>query len=97
MEEFDFKSLEDDNAWFEIVDGDDERFAPVNDIEIYDQSRWSVSKHVVVREESTGFFYEILWDMGSTEYQDGQEHNFTVARVYPHRVLTTVYKTFPEG
>lgn len=95
MEEFDFSEFTTEDHWWDVVFGDDMRFDQVQQPRVYDQSRWSVHKHMVVRRIGTDQYYEILWDEGATEYQDCQEPNFEVARVYPHIVTKTEYLLHP--
>lgn len=58
----------------EIVWQNHEDFEDVKDTEeIIGQSRWTTSFSKVVKQLSTGKFFEICWDKGSTEVQDGQE------------------------
>lgn len=58
---------------------------------IIDQTRWSTVFSKVVT-NINGECYRITWGQGSTEYQDDGPEGVHVVRVYPHQVMTTIYK-----
>jgi hypothetical protein len=60
---------------------------------IEDQGRWWTGFSLVVTNGTD--YYRIVWSQGSTEMQDEGPENIGVIRVYPHQVMTTVYKDTP--
>lgn len=81
----------------EVIWGDHPDYEDVTDTEIYDQSRWSVYKSRVVREEKTGKYFNIWWGEGATEYQDGQDEPCGMYEVEPVEVTVVTYKPKKEG
>lgn len=80
----------------EIISGDDDDFivVPGTD-EIVDQRRWTTSFEIVVQEKSSGKYYQVYYERGSTEYQEtdlfGGDDPVTVVEVEPKQVTTTKY------
>lgn len=86
------------NEDFELILwGDHEDFEAVTEADIIDQSRWSVYKSQVHKQKSTGKFFEVNWDEGATEMQDGQSTNWTIAEVEPVEVTSIQYHTVKNG
>lgn len=69
--------------------GDD--FEEVTKEEIVDQGRWTTHYSQVLKEKSTGLFWEATWSHGSTEYQDC-DPDLTLLLVEPVEVTVTQYK-----
>lgn len=66
---------------------------------IVDRSRWTLQHRLIIKDTSTGKFYERNYDEGATEYQDvdepfgygaGDEVEFH--QVLPKQVKVTVYE-----
>lgn len=81
----------------EILWGDHEDFQSVTDATIQDQSRWSIYKSQVFKQKSTGKFFEAYWGEGATEYQDGQNEDWSFTEVEPREVVTVVYNRVNGG
>ncbi len=81
----------DDEMLREIIYTAHEDFEPVTDEEMEDQRRWAVRKSRVFKHKPTEAFYDISWDEGATEYQEGIEPNFYVCRSEPVSVTITRY------
>ncbi len=60
---------------------------------IEDQGRWWTSFSMVITNNIE--YYRISWQRGSTEMQDEGAENIEASRVYPHQVMTTIYKDTP--
>lgn len=87
-----------DNETFEeIMWGDHEDFEAVTDTTIEDQSRWSVYKSCVYKQKSTGKFFEAYWGEGATEYQEGQNEDWSFTEVEPKEVTKIVYSHIKDG
>lgn len=90
--------MEIDNETFsEIRWGDHEDFEPVTETSIEDQSRWSIYKSCVYKQKSTGKFFEAYWCEGATEYQEGQNEDWSFTEVEPKEVTTIVYSHIKDG
>lgn len=56
------------------------------------KGRWEVHKTRVISNGT--LFYRLRWSEGATEYQDNDGDNgMAIVQVYPHQIMTTVYKT----
>jgi len=81
---------------FEIIaDGDNGDYEFASDEEITDQGRWTTTFSRVVRQKSSGKFFALTWERGSTEYQhqDGEDNFWYINEVYPKEVMKTIYVT----
>lgn len=81
----------------EILWGDHEDFESVTDVTLEDQTRWSVYKSCVFKQKSTGKFFEAYWGEGATEYQEGQNEDWSFTEVEPKEVKTIVYTMVKDG
>lgn len=87
-----------DNETFkEILWGDHEDFEAVTDTAIEDKSRWSIYKSCVYKQKSTGKFFEAYWGEGATEYQEGQNEDWSFTEVEPKEVIQVVYSAVKGG
>lgn len=73
-----------------IYDWEDYPFTDVTSEKIEDQSRWSTFYSKVVKDNRTDKLYEVLWDRGSTEYQESSGE-ITFYEVEPKQVTVTKY------
>ena len=73
----------------EIVWDDHEDFVHIEG-EMYDQYRWHTYYSKVVKQNSTGKFFELTYGEGSTEYQEW-EGDITFTEVMPQEVTVTKY------
>lgn len=90
--------MEIDNETFqEILWDDHEDFESVTDTEIEDKSRWSIYKSCVYKQKSTGKFFEAYWGEGATEYQEGQNEDWSFTEVEPKEVIQVVYSAVKGG
>lgn len=90
--------MEIDNETFhEILWGDHEDFEAVTDTVIEDKSRWSIYKSCVYKQKSTGKFFEAYWGEGATEYQEGQNEDWSFTEVEPKEVIQVVYSAVKGG
>lgn len=65
--------------------------------DIVEQTRWGTVYEKVVFQESTGRYFRLTHEKGSTEYQEDEElDQDSVDEVFPHQVTTTVYRTTPQ-
>lgn len=76
----------------DIVYGDHELFSDVTSEVLEGSSRWTLHYSKIVKDDVSGAFYRVFWEMGATEYQEC-ELEPTMQRVYPKQVVTTVYTT----
>lgn len=81
----------------EIKWGDHEDYVTVTGEVIEEQSRWSVYKSCVLKQVSTGKFFEAYWGEGATEYQEGQDEDWSLTEVEPFEVTVTKYKSISGG
>ena len=79
----------------DIVWGDHPDYERVTEESVIDTSRWSVFYEKVVRDNGSGNFYRLKWQVGATEYQEC-DLGAVMTQVYPKRVTTTVYTTDKE-
>jgi hypothetical protein len=92
------RTMEIDNETFqEILWDDHEDFESVTDTEIEDKSRWSIYKSCVYKQKSTGKFFEAYWGEGATEYQEGQNEDWSFTEVEPKEVIQVVYSAVKGG
>lgn len=90
--------MEIDNETFhEILWGDHEDFEAVTDTVIEDKSRWSIYKSCVYKQKSTGKFFEAYWGEGATEYQEGQNEDWSFTEVEPKEAIQVVYSAVKGG
>jgi hypothetical protein len=87
------------NETFEqILWGDHEDFEAVTGTtKIENQSRWSIYKSCVYKQNSTGKFFEAYWGEGATEMQEDQSEHWHFAEVEPKEVNTIVYSYVKGG
>lgn len=59
-----------------------------------DQSRWKTSWEKVVRDQETGKYYLLMWESGSTEYQDMnfEDEHHEVIEVEPYEETVIKYR-----
>lgn len=90
--------MEIDNETFqEILWDDHEDFESVTETKIEDKSRWSIYKSCVYKQKSTGKFFEAYWGQGATEYQEGQNEDWSFTEVEPKEVIQVVYSAVKGG
>jgi hypothetical protein len=82
---------------FDIAYGDHPDYKSVTKEEIYDQTRWSVYKSIVVKHTETGKFYTVWWGEGATENQDGQDEPCGMYEVEPKEVTVIEYYKVDGG
>ena len=77
-----------------MVWGDSEDFEEV-EVNVVDNTRWSIVKDGIFRHLPTGKFYSTSWSVGATEYQDEQpfeyEEEVELQEVVPKQVTVTQY------
>ncbi len=87
----------DNEAFQEILWNEHEDFDSVTDTKIEDQSRWSIYKSCVYKQKSTGKFFEAYWGEGATEYQEGQNEDWSFTEVEPKEVVTVMFSRIKGG
>ena len=87
----------DNETFHEILWGHHEDFEEVTDTVIEDKSRWSIYKSCVYKQKSTGKFFEAYWGEGATEYQEGQNEDWSFTEVEPKEVIQVVYSAVKGG
>lgn len=60
--------------------------------------RWHNVKHTVSRYRHNRelVYLEITEELPATEMQEGGDFNTEIERVYPHKIETTEYKSYPQ-
>lgn len=63
-----------------------------------DGGRWSNYEYTVYQltEHNKTAFFEVMRERPGSETQDGMDCSYAVGEVYPHQVVKTVYKSFPN-
>jgi len=83
------KNITHEDEWFTYED-----MKTVVEEHPVETSRWNTSYSMVVYDEVYEKYFQLDWESGSTEYQDGYFGDFyhNVTEVKPVEVMTTVYK-----
>lgn len=91
----DIEAFQDDEAVDDITNDWHDDFETVEKPSVFDTDRWHTYYEMVAKHKESGTFWNISWQVGSTEYQecDFEPH---IQQVYPHVVTTTVYKSTPQ-
>lgn len=78
-----------------ILFDDDSDYTPESAEEIDSQDRWTTRFSRVYKQLSTGKFFRLDWERGSTEsqYLDHEDCFWGIVEVFPRQVTTTVYFT----
>ena len=76
-----WEEFENQDFYIEIIEG-----------EILDKSRWAIRYRNVYKDIRDNTFWQICYDRGATEYQDGTDLNINVKQVFPEETVITVYK-----
>lgn len=87
----------DKDELFDIAYDDHDDYDVITKPRIYEQTRWSVYKECVVKQNSTGKFFNVWWGEGATEYQDGQDEPCGMFEVEPIEVTRTEYAKIDDG
>lgn len=68
-------------------------FTEVEDEKIIDQNRWTTRKSQIIKEDNTENYYQIIWEVGSTEMVDIDISDVysNIVRVFPKEIVQTVY------
>jgi hypothetical protein len=77
----------------DILYEDDENWEAVTGEKIYGTSRWTTSYEQVFKRTTDDRMIRIMWDRGSTEYQDNGTENVSFVEVFPKQVTKTIYVT----
>ena len=73
---------------------DPEGYTTVQGPAAYDQRRWVTAYSRVISDSAR--FFDLSWEEPNTDQQEGSESDdIEVSEVYPHQVMTTVYKDKP--
>lgn len=91
----DIEAFQDNEEVDEIVNGWHDDFETMFPEHVIDTSRWSTFYEMVTKHKASGTFWQISWEVGSTEYQD-VDFDPSFVQVYPHQITTTVYKKEPQ-